>query len=146
MLQHLSEEERKAYIEERRQEKEKFGMRYEGDHMDLSQLSEPARILMQLSWRIDDVPEEYHPYIVRGRIPEDFRDEFLDALPDSLLEKYEKYFERNRIPKVMVKALTAAKRDDYSRKMREELEEENEDGEKDDRDDDNEHENKKDEL
>ena len=129
MLQHLSEEERQAYIQKRREEKEKFGVQYDGDHMDMSRLSEPARILMQLSWRIDDIPEVHHPHILRGRIPEDFREEFLSALPESLLEKYEKYFERDRIPKVMVKALIAGKRGDYSRRMRQELEneEENED-------------------
>ena len=145
MLEHLSDEEREAYLRDRRAAKEKFGQNYDGDRLDFSKLSEKQRILFQLSWRLEDIPEEHHSSILMGRIPADFREEFISALPDPILEKYnEKYFEKNRIPKVMVKALTAARKDSYMHKMKEELQkpdnddddEDNEDDDDDDNDDD----------
>lgn len=122
MLHHLSDEEREAYLRDRRAAKEKFGQNYDGDKVDLSKFSEEQRILFQLSWRLDDIPEKHQMSILKGRIPADFREDFISALPDSILEKYnEKYFAKDLIPKVMVKALAAGRKDVYLKKIKEEF-------------------------
>ena len=121
MLQHLSAEEREEYLREKRAEKEKFGSKYDGDSIDFSKLSESQRILFQLSWRLEDVPEQYQASILKGRIPAEFRDEFLGALPESILQEYKKYFKRDRVPKALLKALVAARKDAYLDKMKEKI-------------------------
>ena len=131
MLQHLSDEEREAYLQRRRAEKEKFGLNYEGDKIDFSKLSEIQRILFQLSWRLEDIPEEHHTSILKGRIPEKFRDEFIGALPDSILEKYEGHFKQNRIPKVFLKALMAGRKDAYLKKIKQQMAGDDEDDDED---------------
>jgi len=105
MVQHLSPEERVEYLRERQAEKEKFGANYVDGSFDLSKIPESQRILFELSWQLEDIPDEYQLSILKGKIPPDFKEVFLEALPDSLLERYGEYFSRGRIPKVMVKAI-----------------------------------------
>ena len=122
MVQHLSPEERVEYIRERQAEKEKFGANYVEASFDLTKMPESQRILFELSWQLDDIPDEHKASILKGKIPPEFREIFLEALPDSLLERYGEYFSRGRIPKVMVKAIATTA--EHNLRRRNELAEE----------------------
>lgn len=128
MLEHLSPEEMEEYIKEKMEEKKKFGLRYDidEDFLKPDTLSEEKKILMELSWRIEDIPKKYQKAIRNGKIPKQFRDEFVEALPESLQERYKDYFQDYRLPDDLVKALVIESGSEYKEKVLKELNEENE--------------------
>lgn len=124
MLQYLSPEEREEYLRERQAEKEKFGLNYDAKYVNLEELSEEERIIYELSWRLEDVPKKFQKSIVKGKIPAAFKEEFMEALPDSIKERYGDSFQQNRVPKVMIKAMTFNIESDSDKRVEEEFEEE----------------------
>lgn len=109
MFDYLSDKEKEEYIKKRKEEKAKLGLKYEAEEMDLDTAGE-------IPWRLDDVPEKYRNQIRKGKIPKEFKDQFMEGLPDSTREKFKDTLAKNRIPKQVLNVIVD-NRDSYMKKV-----------------------------
>lgn len=116
MFDYMSDEEKAEYIERKRREKEKFGIDYEPENQHLGLFS-------GIHWRISDVPQQYQDSLENGIIPEEYKNEFMNVIPEDVQEIYAHYFEQNRLPQELIEHLTEGYRSSYYQRAKNYLKE-----------------------
>jgi len=133
MFDFLSDEEKEEYIAKKKAEKAKYGIDY-----DLDEHFGKNNFDYYISWRINDIPKKYQNIIANGKLPDDYKEEFISNLPENVKEKFAEYFEKGRVPKSLVRYLTDTGQESYKKVEKKNLDEGDEEEEENESDEDRE--------
>jgi len=133
MFDFLSDEEKEEYIAKKKAEKAKYGIDY-----DLDEHFGKNNFDYYIPWRINDIPKKYQNIIANGKLPDDYKEEFISNLPENVKEKFAQYFEKGRVPKSLVRYLTDTGQESYKKVEKKNLDEGDEEEEENESDEDRE--------